>query len=181
MRLGNSTVRFTDDDPVVFEGYQHQFIGGDEDDIGALMLCRADAAPTIWHAVLPAKAVAAVGSAEDKLSKLLAGKRFKYYEECTSTDEVFAFAEDGSVTVETGGVPMGEEEDRATPEDIKNALGPDGYVEDEPEYGLTFTTWMRVYEGEGKVYVLVINRVDSEDAAAPEFQIAYLEQEASPD
>lgn len=179
LKLGNSTVPFTDTDPVAFVGYNHLFIGGGDDDIGSLLLCHATGNPSIWHAILPAKAAALEGSVDDKVAKLVAGKRFKFYEECAGTDEVFVVAADGSLTMEVGGVPVDPEEESATAENVRAMLSETGFVHAEPEDAMTVTTWMRVYESDGQVHVLIIDKEELDAGGAPEFFIYYLVQEAS--
>lgn len=178
LKLGNSTVPFTDDEPVAFVGYNHMFIGGSDDDIGSLLLCHAAANPTIWHAILPAKAVAVTGSADDKIAKI-AGKRFKFYEECGGTEEVFVVAADGSLTMEVNGVPVDPEDESATVDDVKAMLSDAGNTRAEPEDAMTVTSWMRLYESEGQVHALIIDKEQPDAGGAPEFFIYYLAQETA--
>lgn len=179
IRLGNSdvTARRGENGTPVFDGYRTPLLialgGGGE---GGIMLCKeGDPQSPIWHAILPANATAVGGTVDNKLDKLK-GKRFNFYEECESTDEVFVFDQAGNLSFEENGVPVPDEGETA--EIIKNILSDAG--ETRTEDGETITSWLRVYEDAGKVFAVIIDKVEPAVGAAT-FEIMIIaEQEALP-
>ncbi|MCB5362231.1 hypothetical protein H0484_00440 [Pusillimonas sp. CC-YST705] len=183
IRLGNADVKFHDvNDELVIEGYRFLQI---EDtftpDEGAMVLCK-DNAPdsTIWHALLPAKAQEVQGSVDAKLAKLIAAQRLDFFEECNTTEEVFVVAADGSFSMEIGGEPATGEDDSATPAHVRAMLSDQGGVSVDEDDGETLTTWLRLYESEGRLYVVIIDRTQAADGSAPEYEIMMLIQQNRP-
>lgn len=177
-KLGNSTVEYTDADPVSFKGYRNLFIGSASDDVGALLLCKeGNPESTVWHAVLPAKAVALSGAADEKLARLIAGKRFKFYEECGGTNEVFVVAADGSLSLEKGGVPVTADDEGATAAEVKDFLSANGFARHEAQDAETITTWMRLFDVQGKVHAVIVDKEQADAGGAPGFSVFYLVQE----
>ena len=169
--LGGTNVAFSHvNDDLVINGYRYMVMGDDfTPDEGGMVLCQ-DNAPdsSIWHAILPAKATA-VSGAHEQLAKLIEGQFFNYFEECNSTSEVFEFDENG-VKVEGSTQP----DDGASAEQLLAMLTTEGLTV--AEDGGEGTTWLRVYENEGKVFAVIIEQWRDDGATEVEYDIMILTQ-----
>ena len=177
LKLGNSTLSFKDvDGELVVDGYRYLMVGEDfTPDEGGMVFCKDDTEESvIWHAVLPAKATAVTGSVGEKVAKLVTGNRYTFFGECKGTNEVFIVHADGSMSIEVGGVPA---EGGATPAQVKEMLADAGWNRHDAEDKATITSWLKVYEEQGRVFVVIIDQFAPDSGDPTRFEIMIMVQE----